>query len=197
MSREGLGYGFAGALAEDDAGEDAESAQSVDGISGGGISKLVEGGYHVGRYGEVHCPGVGWLFALELGEPVAGGVCQALVVCGIAVSNTGFAIASAADGETPVAWSEVGVGVGRGVPEEGEVVREISREGERVDTLVWLYGGSNGANKAAGGDDRAIGQADLPVVVIRIAHYFLIGFYTGIPCNGGTLSSCLLCQVCQ
>ena len=157
MSREGLGYGFAGALTEDDAGEDTEGAESVNGISGGSISWLAEGGYHVGGYGEVHCPGVGRLFAFELGEPVVGGVCQALVVRGIAVRNAGFAIASAADGETPVTWSEVGVGVRRGVPEEGEVVREISREGERVDTLIWLYGRSHGAYKATGGDDRAVG----------------------------------------
>ena len=197
MSREGLGYGFAGALTEDDAGEDTEGAESVNGISGGSISWLAEGGYHVGGYGEVHCPGVGRLFAFELGEPVAGGICQTLVVRGIAVRNAGFAIASAADGETPVTWSEVGVGVRRGVPEEGEVVREISREGERVDTLIWLYGRSHGAYKATGGDDRAVGQADLPVVVVPIAHYFLAGLHTGIPCNDGTLSSRLVCQVRQ
>ncbi len=117
----------------------------------------MEGGYHVGGYGEVHCPGVGRLFAFELGEPVASGIYQALVIRGIAVRNAGFAVASAADGETPVAWPEVGVGIRRGVPEEGEVVREISREGERVDALVWLYGRSHGPYKAAGGDDRAVG----------------------------------------
>src|SRR2546430_16435155 len=73
MSREDLGYGFAGSLAEDDAGEDTEGAESVDDISGCSISWLAEGGYHVGGYGEVHCPGVGQLFAFELGEPLAGG----------------------------------------------------------------------------------------------------------------------------
>jgi len=31
MSREGLGYGFAGALAEDDAGEDSKGAESQHG----------------------------------------------------------------------------------------------------------------------------------------------------------------------
>ena len=103
MSREGLSYSLPSSSAQDDAGEDAESAQSVDGIGGGSISQLVEGGYHVGGYDKVHCPAVGWLFALELGEPVAGGVCKALVVGGIALSNTGLAIAPAADGETPVA----------------------------------------------------------------------------------------------
>jgi hypothetical protein len=103
MSREGLGYGFAGTLTEDDAGEDTEGAESVNGISRGSISWLAEGGYHIGGYGEVHGPGVGWLFAFELGEPVVGGICQALVVRGIAVSNAGFAIASyfAGQGQAP------------------------------------------------------------------------------------------------
>src|SRR5438128_1900935 len=108
-----------------------------------------------------------------------------------------FAVASATDGQAAIAGPEIGVGIRRCIPEQGEGVREISGEGQSVDTCVGGSSRPDGANEPTRANHCSISQGELPVLISCTAMDLLISIDVSLSGQHYALSSRLPGQVGQ
>src|SRR5579872_2387590 len=128
---------------------------------------------------------------------MAGRIGQTFVVRSIVARDSSFAITTTTDGEATIARTKVSIGVRRGVPEQGEGVREIVSKREGVDTCIGLSCWADGTDQPTRTDDDAIGEDKLPVVVGSAATDHLVQVYLSLSRQHNTGYSRLSCQVCQ
>src|SRR5579859_8207272 len=136
--------------------------------------QYTHGWYEVGCHVQVYRPAMRGFRATQFRYPAARSIGQPLVVCAIIFRHSGLAIAPTAHAQSPIARSIIGIGIRRCVPEQGEIVGEISFEGERVNARVRFDGWPHATEELPCLQGEAIRQRDMPATSLsRIFHDFI------------------------